>query len=161
MARGVAIAVAALVVLAGIFVLYMPSTSSDTIITPLADQHHGAIVLVHREAVDRRVLTQVNFPAAVHDNARVVAARAAVFAEMEKCYEDTDVLPVWFGFPSSKLLLLEAEESIEKVWATIVPGDISTYNFHTEEAYYHDYAVSRFAYTWKKGGWDCMRKFSR
>lgn len=46
-----------------------------------------------------------------------------------------------------------------KWFATVVPGDLSTYIFDDESGYYKDYQNSVFAHTKKKAGWDCMRHY--
>jgi hypothetical protein len=46
-----------------------------------------------------------------------------------------------------------------KLLSNLIPGNILTYNYHTEEAYYQEYQKSYFAITMKKGGWDCMRHY--
>ena len=56
-----------------------------------------------------------------------------------------------------KLLALQPQT---KNWATVVPGQPATYKFVTEQQYMTDYAVSRFAHTYKKSGWDCMRELA-
>jgi len=62
--------------------------------------------------------------------------------------------PAWFAFPRSKIRRAPAKT---KDIASVIPGDRSTYVFRDEEAYLGDYAASRFGWTWKKAGWDCMR----
>jgi hypothetical protein len=44
-------------------------------------------------------------------------------------------------------------------WATVVPGDKSTYVFDNETDYFNDYRNSFFGKTMKKAGWDCMRHY--
>lgn len=46
-----------------------------------------------------------------------------------------------------------------KWFATVVPGDLSTYIFNDETEYYNDYRESVFGYTKKKAGWDCLRHY--
>jgi len=43
--------------------------------------------------------------------------------------------------------------------AHIIPGELSTYIYKTEEDYYKGYQDSYFGITGKKGGWDCMRHY--
>jgi hypothetical protein len=45
------------------------------------------------------------------------------------------------------------------LWAEVVPGLKETYRFADEPSYYKMYAKARFAFTWKKGGWDCLRHY--
>ncbi|HSF52823.1 MAG TPA: hypothetical protein VLA71_03675, partial [Algoriphagus sp.] len=47
----------------------------------------------------------------------------------------------------------------DKIWAEVIPGLRETYRFDTEQAYYQMYQSARFAFTWKKGGWDCLRHY--
>lgn len=65
--------------------------------------------------------------------------------------------PISFSIPLSKIVRSIPQK--DKDFATIIPGDISTYIFNEEEEYYKDYRRSYFAFTWKKGGWDCMRHY--
>lgn len=78
--------------------------------------------------------------------------------------ENDDVLPIHFAIP---------EESIRKIYspktyafAPLVPVNhswnsehIQSYIYNDEEIYYQDYQKSWFAYTCKKGGWDCLRHY--
>jgi len=44
-------------------------------------------------------------------------------------------------------------------FAPLIPGQLQTYIYNTEEEYYKDYQRSYYAITTKKGGWDCMRHY--
>jgi hypothetical protein len=48
-----------------------------------------------------------------------------------------------------------------KIIADIIPGKLETYRFGADDetAYYDLYKSSFFAYTMKKGGWDCLRHY--
>jgi hypothetical protein len=65
--------------------------------------------------------------------------------------------PISFSIPASKIVSEIPEK--KRDFATLIPGDLSTYVFNDEAAYYKDYQQSYFAFTWKKGGWDCMRHY--
>ena len=65
--------------------------------------------------------------------------------------------PISFSIPASKIVKEIPEK--DKDFASLIPGDGSTYIFDDEEAYYKDYQRSYYAFTWKKGGWDCMRHY--
>lgn len=67
------------------------------------------------------------------------------------------IYPIEFAI-SEKKIVKETPKK-DKDFASLIPGDISTYIYTTEEDYYHDYQRSYFAYTWKKGGWDCFRHY--
>jgi hypothetical protein len=65
--------------------------------------------------------------------------------------------PINFSIPSEKI----CEDYIEKtkILSNIIPGDLSTYIYNSEEEYYEEYKKSYFAITKKKAGWDCMRHY--
>lgn len=65
--------------------------------------------------------------------------------------------PISFAIPSNKIV--QTIPLKDKDFATLIPGDLSTYVFNDEADYYRDYQRSYFAFTWKKGGWDCMRHY--
>lgn len=72
--------------------------------------------------------------------------------------------PVWFAIPKEKMVT-EVPNKVRD-FARIYPGSTephwpknsrASHVFTTEEDYYKEYQESRFAFTCKKGGWDCMR----
>jgi hypothetical protein len=63
--------------------------------------------------------------------------------------------PIQFSVPEEKMV--DRVPAKDKDFATVVPGRLDTYVFVREQDYYEDYRRSYFAFTWKKGGWDCMR----
>lgn len=65
--------------------------------------------------------------------------------------------PISFAIPESQLIQYKIQK--EKKFATIIPGEVSTYIYDNEIDYYHDYAISYYAMTWKKSQWDCMRHY--
>lgn len=44
-------------------------------------------------------------------------------------------------------------------FSSMIPGNASTYVYHTEHSYIQQYAESYFAVTMKKAGWDCLRHY--
>jgi hypothetical protein len=65
---------------------------------------------------------------------------------------------LFFGLPSENFVPVPRQKS--KDFARVVPGDRSTYFNLWEEGLYHDdLQVSRFVFTWKKAGWDCLRHY--
>ena len=48
-----------------------------------------------------------------------------------------------------------------QVWAEVIPGETLTYRFGPEQEAEYDamYRDSRFAFTTRKGGWDCLRHY--
>lgn len=67
------------------------------------------------------------------------------------------VYPISFSIPEQKLVSEVPDKT--KQFADIIPGDVSTYRFETEEAYRADYQQSVFGRTQKKAGWDCLRHY--
>ena len=67
------------------------------------------------------------------------------------------VYPLQFGIPECKMISGIPEKTRD--FASLIPGDLSTYIYSDESSYYQGYQCSYFAYTWKKGGWDCMRHY--
>lgn len=67
------------------------------------------------------------------------------------------VKPLNFCIP--KELIVDKVPTKTKDWATIIPGDKSTYIYTEENSYYEDYKNSYFGVTCKKGGWDCLRHY--
>lgn len=64
-----------------------------------------------------------------------------------------------FGYSYPSELFVDQIQSKDKVWAEVIPGLRETYRFDSEKAYYEMYQSARFAFTWKKGGWDCLRHY--
>lgn len=65
--------------------------------------------------------------------------------------------PICFSV-SEKKIVSEIPHK-DKDFAHIIPGNQSTYIYHDEESYYRDYQRSYFAFTRRKGGWDCLRHY--
>lgn len=65
--------------------------------------------------------------------------------------------PLYFAIPEEIILNHTPEKTRE--YATIIPGDLSTYTYDNEEDYYNGYRESYFGVTYKKGGWDCLRHY--
>ncbi|HEX5186514.1 MAG TPA: hypothetical protein VFV86_06450, partial [Nitrososphaeraceae archaeon] len=69
-----------------------------------------------------------------------------------------NIYPINFAIPKEKFV-----ENVNlpklKDYATVIPGDLSTYIFNNEKDYYEDYQQSLFGITTKKAGWDCLRHY--
>lgn len=65
--------------------------------------------------------------------------------------------PIQFSIPESKIV--KEVPSKDRDFAWIIPGQLDTYIYDSEEAYYLDYQRSYFGITCKKGGWDCLRHY--
>lgn len=65
--------------------------------------------------------------------------------------------PIGFSIPEEKII--DYVKGKTKVLSTLIPGNMSTYTFQSEETYYKEYQESVFALTYKKGGYDCMRHY--
>lgn len=80
------------------------------------------------------------------------------YYKRELIYDITDVLkPINFCIP--KELIVDTVPLKEKDYASIIPGDISTYIYDNQIDYYNDYKKSYYGVTFKKGGWDCLRHY--
>jgi hypothetical protein len=71
--------------------------------------------------------------------------------------DQPQVFPIGFSIHPSKITSDVPPKT--RLLAPLVPGDPSTYVYHTEEAYYDMYKSSYFAMTRLKGGWDCLRHY--
>jgi hypothetical protein len=69
------------------------------------------------------------------------------------------IYPITFSIPEQKLF--DGKNIIEKkqLTASLIPGDMSTYIYKTEQDYYKNYQMAYFAITMKKAGWDCLRHY--
>ncbi len=67
------------------------------------------------------------------------------------------IFPISFSMPPEKIVAAVPPKT--RLLAHIIPGDLSTYIYKTEEDYYKGYQDSYFGITGKKGGWDCMRHY--
>lgn len=85
-------------------------------------------------------------------------AEISCYYKREIVSEDLDVAtPIHFAIPKS--LILDYVPIKTREYATIIPGDISTYIYDNQEDYYNGYKESYFGITFKKGGWDCLRHY--
>lgn len=67
--------------------------------------------------------------------------------------------PISFALPPCQFDRCGTPESKTLDVASLVPGCRETYVYKTEEEYYDGYRKARFAFTWKKRGWDCFRHY--
>ena len=66
--------------------------------------------------------------------------------------------PITFSIPECKILPAVTDK--KRLFAQLIPGDLSTYIYGSnEKSYYEDYAQSVFGITHEKAGWDCMRHY--
>jgi hypothetical protein len=80
-----------------------------------------------------------------------------VYFKRELINEQKDVYPISFGIPAEKIVKTIPAKSRD--WAINYPGRLNTYIHKSEESYYADYQQSKFAATFKKEGWDCLRHY--
>jgi hypothetical protein len=69
------------------------------------------------------------------------------------------VNPINFSIP--RRLIVDDVPAKTKMFAHIIPGDLSTYIYGMDDEvkYHQDYRDSYFAVTMKKAGWDCLRHY--
>jgi hypothetical protein len=65
--------------------------------------------------------------------------------------------PICFSISENKIVSEIPQKTRD--FAYIVPGQLNTYIYTEESDYYQDYQRSFFAFTKKKGGWDCLRHY--
>lgn len=65
--------------------------------------------------------------------------------------------PIYFAIPEE--LIFTGMLNKKKEYATIIPGDLSTYIYDNQVDYYDGYREAWFGVTFKKGGWDCLRHY--
>lgn len=72
---------------------------------------------------------------------------------------ENNLYPISFSIPENKIVTEIPKKN--KIIAMINPHGVGkyTYIFNNENDYYNDYKSSLFAFTRKKGGWDCMRHY--
>ena len=79
------------------------------------------------------------------------------YFKRELIENNIDIFPISFAIPEEKII--KKYPNKEKLFGTVVPGDLKTYKFNSEDEYYCDYAKSYYGITYRKGGWDCMRHY--
>lgn len=67
------------------------------------------------------------------------------------------LFPITFSIPKEKICDISIQKT--KILSNLIPGNVTTYIYNTEEEYYNEYQQSYFAITTKKGGWDCLRHY--
>lgn len=76
--------------------------------------------------------------------------------ELDNFYHE-NIHPISYGIPENCFIKTNPNK-IRKT-SLLIPGDLSTYIYKTEKEYYTQYQNSQFAFTSKKGGWDCLRHY--
>jgi hypothetical protein len=127
----------------------------------------------------RRNLQFVNEAFAAYDKSKIAfidgeddtyigfnLADRGVYFKRELGNTTEGVYPISFGFPAEKIpaIFMEKTKLISDTVPGIDPWNRSSngkknYAFTKEEDYYAEYQKSKFAWTWKKAGWDCMRHY--
>lgn len=67
------------------------------------------------------------------------------------------VYPISISIPEQKIVNRVPDKSLK--FATLTPGDVSTYIYKDESSYYKGYQEAVFGRTSKKCGWDCLRHY--
>lgn len=89
---------------------------------------------------------------------RVEVIHSGYQIHMRKLIKPVKIIkPISFAIPTCMLI----EKIPEKIrdFSELIPGQIETYKYDTEETYYKQYSESYFAVTKLKGGWDCLRHY--
>jgi hypothetical protein len=83
---------------------------------------------------------------------------SGIYYKRELVNTPSEILkPINFSIP--KELIVNEIPSKTKDYASIIPGDLSTYIYDNQSDYYADYQTSYYGVTFKKGGWDCLRHY--
>jgi hypothetical protein len=81
-----------------------------------------------------------------------------VYFKRELLTSDMDkAKALYFAIPEE--IIVNSVPAKHKEYATIIPGNLSTYIYDNEQDYYNGYQESFFGVTFKKGGWDCLRHY--
>lgn len=84
--------------------------------------------------------------------------RSGIYYKRELVNTPSEILkPINFSIP--KELIINEIPTKTKDYASIIPGDLSTYIYDKQSDYYADYQTSYYGVTFKKGGWDCLRHY--
>ena len=69
----------------------------------------------------------------------------------------TRARPINFAIPEE--LIIPDVPNKSREYANLIPGDMSTYIYNTEDEYKNGYQEAWLGLTYKKGGWDCLRHY--
>jgi len=83
--------------------------------------------------------------------------KKGLYFKRELLQDSPSIYPISFAIPAENII----NDIPVKIrdWAINYPGKLNTYIHKTEESYYFDYKISKFAVTFKKEGWDCLRHY--
>tara|TARA_R110001599_G_scaffold102512_4_gene261437 strand:+ start:5904 stop:6833 length:930 start_codon:yes stop_codon:yes gene_type:complete len=106
-----------------------------------------------------------------NDNPEEILKYGVPIFKRELNSDDKRLFPISFAMPTvkvnfnknkvkdtSSILLTDISKDIPFAYPRFMSGP-STYQFDNETDYYNEYAASRFGFTAKKAGWDCMRHY--
>jgi hypothetical protein len=99
-----------------------------------------------------------------HTQVYQLDARASEYSRAPNAYTYTEetIYSLPYCIPDELIVSTEEALSAKKtVFASVNPRDRTTYIYGPgqEKEYYNMYKEARFAYTCKKGGWDCLRHY--
>lgn len=89
--------------------------------------------------------------------AKELAEKGVYYKRELRTVDSNRFYPISFAVPRENLV--DDVPAKTQEMATIVPGDLKTYIYDTEKAYYEGYQIARFGTTFKKAGWDCLRHY--
>lgn len=94
-----------------------------------------------------------------HTAVDFMCCNRGTYFKRELVRSDRELHPISFALPSEQFCSEAplADKAVDV--ASLVPGNRSTYVYRTEADYYAGYRKARFAFTWKKAGWDCFRHY--
>lgn len=92
-----------------------------------------------------------------HQSIHGIIEKGVIYFKRELIYQHDRLNPISFALPTSKVNFAKSNKNRD--YAICDPRDIKTYIYKTETDYYRGYQESRFGFTMKKAGWDCMRHY--
>lgn len=78
------------------------------------------------------------------------------YFKRELVFNHDRLFPISFALPTSKV---NFDNVKTREFAICDPRDRSTYIYKNEKDYYNGYSESKYAFTMKKAGWDCLRHY--
>lgn len=82
---------------------------------------------------------------------------ALLYGNGDESKKNASPFPLQFSIPACKVIRQIPKK--DQDFAYLIPGQLETYIYDSESAYYQDYQRSYFGVTCKKLGWDCMRHY--
>jgi hypothetical protein len=127
-------------------------TTEHIITIPSGDYNRSFYFKDHLYKIPKKIFVILNGDESEFDYSYVVRIHIT-----DATIRTSTKFPINFSIPREKIH--DTYNVKTKLMSDLVPGDVRTYIYKTEEEYYNEYNRSYFAITKMKGGWDCMRHY--